>query len=100
MGKKVNVGVRPEDFVESQGEDHIFRGKVNITEALGEVTLLYFEKVGDADAVIAKLPGIHGDLRGRDVRLTASPGKVHVFHEGQSLLYRDHPNRHISVKPH
>jgi alpha-glucoside transport system ATP-binding protein len=100
MGKEVHVGVRPEDFVESQGEGHIFHGKVNITEALGEVTLLYFERVGDADPVIAKLPGIHGDLRGRDVRLMANPGKVHVFHDGQSLLYRDRPNRHVNIKPH
>ena len=100
MGKKVNVGVRPEDFVESQGDSYIFHGKVDITEALGEVTLLYFEKVGDADPVIAKLPGIHRDLRGRDVRLGADPRRVHVFHDGQSLLYRDRPSRNISMKPH
>ncbi|MBO6882475.1 MAG: sn-glycerol-3-phosphate ABC transporter ATP-binding protein UgpC [Marivita sp.] len=87
MGLKVNVGVRPEDFLETDG-DYIFEGKVNITEALGEVTLLYFEKQGDADAVIGKLPGIHADLRGKSVRLGASPDKVHVFHNGVSLLYR------------
>ena len=87
MGLKVNVGVRPEDFLETEG-DYIFEGKVNITEALGEVTLLYFEKQGDADAVIGKLPGIHADLRGKSVRLGASPDKVHLFHNGVSLLYR------------
>jgi alpha-glucoside transport system ATP-binding protein len=87
MGLKVNVGVRPEDFLETEG-DYIFEGKVNITEALGEVTLLYFEKQGDADAVIGKLPGIHADLRGKSVRLGASLDKVHVFHNGVSLLYR------------
>ncbi|SHH13747.1 ABC transporter ATP-binding protein [Marivita hallyeonensis] len=87
MGLKVNVGVRPEDFLETDGE-HIFEGKVNITEALGEVTLLYFEKQGDGDAVIGKLPGIHAELRGKSVKLGASPDKVHVFHNGTSLLYR------------
>ncbi|MFA8384021.1 MAG: ABC transporter ATP-binding protein [Pelagibaca sp.] len=87
MGLKVNVGVRPEDFLETDG-DHIFEGKVNITEALGEVTLLYFDKQGDADPVIGKLPGIHAGLRGKPVKLGASPNKVHVFHDGVSLLYR------------
>ena len=86
-GLKVNVGVRPEDFLETAG-DYIFEGKVNITEALGEVTLLYFEQQGDAHAVIGKLPGIHAGLRGKSVKLGASPDKVHVFHDGVSLLYR------------
>ena len=61
---------------------------MNITEALGEVTLLYFEQQGDAHAVIGKLPGIHAGLRGKSVKLSASPDKVHVFHDGVSLLYR------------
>ena len=87
MGLKVNVGVRPEDFLSTDG-DYIFEGKVNITEALGEVTLLYFEPQGNADPVIGKLPGIHAGLRGSSVRLGASPDKVHVFHNGVSLLYR------------
>ena len=86
-GLKVNVGVSPEDFLETAG-DYIFEGKVNITEALGEVTLLYFEQQGDAHAVIGKLPGIHAGLRGKSVKLGASPDKVHVFHDGVSLLYR------------
>ncbi|MCR9110103.1 sn-glycerol-3-phosphate ABC transporter ATP-binding protein UgpC [Marivita sp. XM-24bin2] len=87
MGLKVNVGVRPEDFLETDG-GYIFEGKVNITEALGEVTLLYFEPQGGADPVIGKLPGIHADLRGKSVKLGATPDKVHVFHNGTSLLYR------------
>jgi alpha-glucoside transport system ATP-binding protein len=87
MGIKVNVGIRPEDFLETDG-DYIFEGKVEITEALGEVTLLYFERQGDAEQVIGKLPGIHADLRGNSVKLGATPDKVHIFHEGTSLLYR------------
>ncbi|WP_373635421.1 ABC transporter ATP-binding protein [Yoonia sp. SS1-5] len=87
MGLKVNVGVRPEDLIETTGE-YLYEGTVNITEALGEVTLLYFEAVGGNDPVIGKLPGIHKDLRKKVVRLNADPAKVQVFHEGRSLYYR------------
>ena len=87
-GMKVNVGVRPEDFVATDGEP-IYIGTVNITEALGEVTLLYFHPEAEgADPVIGKLPGIHADLRGKQVKLTAAPEKVQVFHNGKSLHYR------------
>ncbi len=87
--RKVNIGVRPEDIVMANG-DSIFSGKVEITEALGEVTLLYFEtEKHDGSGVIAKLPGIHKDLRGKEVSVTAAPEKVHLFYDGISLLYRD-----------
>ncbi|SPF80777.1 ABC transporter ATP-binding protein [Pseudoprimorskyibacter insulae] len=85
MGLKVNVGVRPEDMVAAKG-DAIYTGAVSITEALGEVTLLYFGH-GDGQ-VIAKLAGIHQGMRGQTVRLTADPSKVHLFADGVSLLYR------------
>jgi len=88
MGLKVNVGVRPEDFVAAQGGSYVFEGKVNIVEALGEVTLLYFEAEAGKDPVIGKLPGIHRDVRGSSVKLTAPAEKVHLFANGQSLLYR------------
>ncbi len=87
LGQTVNVGVRPEDMVPAEG-DYVFEGKVNITEALGEVTLLYFQSVDGADPVIAKLPGIHADLRHQTVRLTADPSKVHLFANGVSLKHR------------
>ncbi|MFY0622491.1 MAG: sn-glycerol-3-phosphate ABC transporter ATP-binding protein UgpC [Pelagimonas sp.] len=86
MGLKVNVGVRPEDFIETD-EAMLFEGQVDITEKLGEVTLLYFNRPED-DPVIAKLPGVHRGMRGQAVRLTATPDKVHLFANGQSLLYR------------
>ena len=86
-GLKVNVGVRPEDFIES-GDDYIFEGKVDIVEALGEVTQLYFKRPGADDPVIGKLGGIHHDLRGKSIKLTAVPEKVQVFHNGKSLYYR------------
>ncbi len=86
MGLKVNIGIRPEDFVPA-GDSFAFQGRVSITEALGEVTLLYF---GDdpSSQIIAKLPGIHREVRGTDVRLTAEPAKVHLFADGVSLRYR------------
>ena len=86
-GRKVNVGVRPEDLVATDGTP-IFTGEVEITEALGEVTLLYFKRQGDAAQVVAKLPGIHPDLRRKSVALSADPAKVHLFADGISLLYR------------
>jgi alpha-glucoside transport system ATP-binding protein len=101
MGKVVNIGVRPEDFVATQGDQQrIYRGKVNITEALGEVTLLYFEPQGENDPVIGKLAGIHKGLRGNEVELTADPAKVHVFMNTQSLLYRDQEIKNIATKGH
>jgi alpha-glucoside transport system ATP-binding protein len=87
MGAKVNVGVRPEDFVATDGQ-HIYEGVVNYTEALGEVTILYFVPTDGAPAVIGKLAGIHADVRGNTVKLTADPAKVHIFKDGVSLLYR------------
>jgi alpha-glucoside transport system ATP-binding protein len=101
MGKAVNIGVRPEDFVATQGDQQrIYRGKVNITEALGEVTLLYFEPQGENDPVIGKLSGIHKGLRGNEVELTADPAKVHVFMNTQSLLYRDQEIKNIATRGH
>ncbi|MXQ06908.1 sn-glycerol-3-phosphate ABC transporter ATP-binding protein UgpC [Alphaproteobacteria bacterium GH1-50] len=101
MGKDVNIGVRPEDFVAADpGAGYIYRGIVNITEALGEVTLLYFEPQDGRDPVIGKLQGIHKNLRGNEVYLGADPSKVHVFMDTQSLLYRDRPIKRIATKAH
>ena len=86
-GLKVNVGIRPEDFVITDG-DAVYEGKVEIIEALGELTQLYFEKRGRDTPLIAKLPGIHPQLRHQSVKLKARPEKVHVFANGTSLLYR------------
>jgi len=87
-GLKVNIGIRPEDFKPGGAADCCFTGKVEITEKLGEVTLLYFESQEGRDPVIAKLQGIHNGMRGQTVTLAAAPEKVHIFADGQSLLYR------------
>ncbi len=88
IGQKVRVGARPEDLIETDGDSYLYRGHVDFVEALGEVTVLYFKTTGDAPAVLAKLPGIHADLKKKEVRLNAAPGKVHLFANGRSLLYR------------
>lgn len=83
-GKQVNIGVRPEDFhpVES---NPIMEGIVDFTEALGEVTLLYFAAKDGEDPTIAKLPGVQKNMRGQTVAVSADPGKVHLFHQGLSM---------------
>ncbi len=85
-GRKVRLGVRPEDLhpLES-GAEGIFAGKVDYTEALGEVTQLYFLAEAGEEPLIAKLPGIVRGLRGQEVVLGAEPEKLHLFAEGQSL---------------
>jgi alpha-glucoside transport system ATP-binding protein len=88
MGAKVNAGVRPEDFVETTGDDWAYHATVDYLEALGEVTLLYYEADQGKTPILAKLPGIHADVRGKDVRVKADPSKVHVFKDGVSLLHR------------
>ncbi|OAN70838.1 ABC transporter ATP-binding protein [Jannaschia sp. EhC01] len=101
MGAEVEVGIRPEDMDATDAADFAFEGKVEITEALGEVTLLYFEKAApEHEPVIGKLPGIHKSLRGTSVKLTATPDKVHVFKDGVSLLYRDEDVFLPGVQPH
>ena len=66
-GLAVNIGVRPEDFSPTDGQ-HIYEGRVDITEALGEVTLLYFEGDDAQNQVISKLSGLHKSLRREVVR--------------------------------
>jgi alpha-glucoside transport system ATP-binding protein len=89
QGAKVNIGIRPEDAVATDGADYAYAGEVEVEERLGEVTLLYFKRTAPtADPVIAKLPGIQPNLRGQRIALTADPAKVHVFRDGRSLLYR------------
>jgi alpha-glucoside transport system ATP-binding protein len=101
MGAAVQVGIRPEDMEATEGDTYAYQAEVDITEALGEVTLLYFRKSAPGqDPVIGKLAGIHPGLRGKSVRLTAKPEKVHVFRDGISLLHRDEKVFLPGVQPH
>ncbi|MFK7997050.1 MAG: ABC transporter ATP-binding protein [Granulosicoccus sp.] len=88
-GATINVGIRPEDMHPVTGENYAFENKVEIAEALGEVTQVYFERENaQSNPVIAKLQGIHRDVRNSSMRMSADPGKVHLFADGQSLHYR------------
>ena len=87
-GMKVNVGIRPEDMIVTEADDYAFAGEVTISEKLGEVTQVYFKPANSDETVIAKLPGIHRDTRGKTLRLTGDPTKVHLFSNGQSLYYQ------------
>lgn len=87
LGMAVNVGVRPEDFTATDDEP-VYVGEVALTEALGEVTLLYVTQKGQGAQIVSKLAGIHSGLRHKAVRLTVDPKKVHLFHKGTALLYR------------
>ncbi len=88
-GIEVNLGVRPEDLVATDGDDYLYKGEVDLLEALGELTVLYFKPESPGAApVLAKLAGIHTDLKGRNVKLKADPSKIHLFHNKVSLLYR------------
>ena len=88
-GKSVNVGIRPEDMAPTTSDNYAFENVVEIAEALGEVTQVYFQRqTPEAHPVIAKLQGIHRDVRAKTMRMTADPSKVHLFAEGRSLLYR------------
>jgi alpha-glucoside transport system ATP-binding protein len=88
-GMAVKVGIRPEDLTPTDGKSYAFSGEVEISELLGEVTVLYFEQDEDnEDPVIVKLSGVHQNMRGKTLSLTANPEKVHLFANGESLLYR------------
>jgi alpha-glucoside transport system ATP-binding protein len=86
MGAKVNVGIRPEDFVETDGPDYAYDGLVDYVEALGEVTLLYFQAEHGRPPMLAKLPGIHADVRGRTIRLKADPSGARLQGRGVAAL--------------
>lgn len=99
VGRVVKIGVRPEDLFTADSSI-VYTGTVNFTEALGEVTLLYFEPQGNGDPVIGKLQGIHPNMKGQQVSLSADPSKVHIFADSQSLLYRDRAIKSISTNTH
>jgi ABC-type sugar transport system ATPase subunit len=82
VGKSGTFGVRPEDLVlATGGAEAIFRGKVEIVEHLGELTLLYVDGGLGGEPIIAKLDGNVPMERGRQVALTADTARLHVFDE-------------------
>ncbi len=89
MGAVVKLGVRPEDLNIAEGEDYLVSADVEIVEALGETTVLYFKAQNGSASLIAKLPGIQKIDRGTSIRMTADASKLHLFDaQGRSFLYR------------
>ena len=87
LGKDVQLGVRPEDLVPTDGET-LFVGAIAMVEALGENTLLYFDPQHGNEPIVAKLPGIQRFSRGDSVRLGADIAKLHLFNaQGRSFLH-------------
>ncbi|MEM7378918.1 MAG: TOBE domain-containing protein, partial [Pseudomonadota bacterium] len=87
-GSAVNIGIRPEHVTVTQGAAFAVEARVKIVEALGEVTQVYLDDASDAQpATIAKLAGVHRNLRDTTMRLTAPPEHVHLFQDGQSLRH-------------
>ncbi|KZM52039.1 ABC transporter ATP-binding protein [Labrenzia sp. OB1] len=85
----VKLGVRPEDLTITDSDDFLVAADVDMVEALGETTVLYFMSGSGEPGLIAKLPGIHKIARGTNIRLTAAPEKLHLFDDkGTSFLYR------------
>jgi len=89
-GMVVNVGIRPEHLEITSADDFALEGNVNISEALGEVTQVYLDKNSLGSPAIAKLTGIHRNIRNTVIRMTAQPEHVHLFANEQSLLYQKH----------
>ena len=78
VGQKGTLGVRPEDLSLGDGGEHIFTGRVDIVEKLGELTLLYVD-CGYDEPIIAKLDGNVDVARESQVTLAAPTDVLHVF---------------------
>ena len=89
MGTTVQLGVRPEDLTVTESDDYLLSAEVELVEALGETTVLYFKSRNGEPALVAKLPGIHLIAKGTTIRMNAAPEKLHLFDSnGKSFLYR------------
>jgi alpha-glucoside transport system ATP-binding protein len=80
VGQKGTLGVRPENLSLANGAQPIFKGRLDILEHLGELTLLYVD-CGYAEPIIAKIEGNVQIKRDSEVALTAPASVLHVFDE-------------------
>ncbi|QIE42125.1 ABC transporter ATP-binding protein [Meridianimarinicoccus aquatilis] len=88
VGETVELGVRPEDLtIADDGVVGFVPFEVEISERLGDVTVVYSRADEGGSQMVAKLPGIIHTKRGDKLNLTALPEKLHAFHGGTSLHY-------------
>ncbi len=79
VGMKGTLGVRPENLSLANGSGQpLFRGRIDILEHLGELTLLYVD-CGYGEPIVAKIEGYVKIERHSEVTLSAPPGALHVF---------------------
>jgi ABC-type sugar transport system ATPase subunit len=79
VGQKGTLGVRPENLSLANGSGQpLFRGRIDILEHLGELTLLYVD-CGYGEPIVAKIEGYVKIERHSEVTLSAPPGVLHVF---------------------
>ena len=84
------LGARPEDMQVTETDDYLFKGKINYIEALGEITLVYFENPHGTVPIIAKVPGIVNFVRGQILKFTVDADKLQLFdQQGLSCKYRE-----------
>ncbi len=92
QGTAISFGVRPEDLRLATDADGgvLFEGRIDYIEQLGEVQLLYVDIGRPEEPLVAKLPGNAEIKRGDTVRLTASPGDLHIFDGDGKTFAREH----------
>ncbi|KQT57496.1 MULTISPECIES: ABC transporter ATP-binding protein [unclassified Aureimonas] len=77
----LHLGVRPEDLsIVGEGEGRL-TGRVTLTEALGEVTLIYVDLGQKGEPLVVKAPGSVELARGSSVHLSAEPSSLRFFDE-------------------
>ncbi|WP_018759063.1 ABC transporter ATP-binding protein [Paenibacillus terrigena] len=89
IGKKVILGVRPEDMHEEPvfleaSPNSIFSAHVEVSENLGHEMLLYLNGVGK-DSVIARVDGRSNTKEGQNIKLAIDMNKIHVFDKDSEL---------------
>jgi alpha-glucoside transport system ATP-binding protein len=81
VGTKGTLGARPEHLSLANGSGQpLFRGRLDILEHLGELTLLYVD-CGYPEPIVAKVEGYAELQRGAEIALTAPTEVLHVFDE-------------------
>lgn len=76
-GRRVQLGIRPEDLHLAGDGDGLFEGEVSVAEPLGAETLLHVA-LADHD-IIATGPGRNRPMAGDRISLTADPAQMHLF---------------------